>query len=74
MRAKGLALCLLLTACANVAQVPTTKVCVTEKHEVGSRVWVTEWSKEGQVAEILGPSGECRNPELPILAIAKAAT
>ncbi|HTM61058.1 MAG TPA: hypothetical protein VL199_11920 [Burkholderiales bacterium] len=73
MGTKGLALCLLLAACANVAQVPTTKVCVTDKHDVGSRVWITEWSKEGRVAEILGPSRECRNPEMPILAVAKAS-
>jgi len=72
VRASALAVSLLLAACAEVPQSPPAKVCVSEKHEVGSRVWVTEWGKEGRITELLGSSAECRNPELPILAIAKS--
>jgi hypothetical protein len=59
--------------CAQNPQSPTAKVCVTDKHEVGSRVWITEWGKEGRITEVLGPSQECRNPGLPVLAVAQAA-
>ena len=63
---------LLIAACAQIPQAPpTAKVCVTEKHDVGASVWVTEFGRPGTISEILGPSRECRNPALPILAIAK---
>lgn len=62
---------LLIAACVEIPQASTAKVCVTEKQEVGARVWVTEFSRNGTLTEILGPSRECRDPELPILALAK---
>ena len=64
-------LLVLLAGCAEIPQPATAKVCVTGKHDVGARVWITEFSKEGTITEIVGPSQECRNPALPILAIAK---
>jgi len=73
VRVSALAVSLLLAACAEVTQSPPAKVCVSEKHDVGSRVWITEWGKDGRITELLGPSRECRNPELPILALAKAS-
>ena len=72
MRSLGfLATLLLIAGCAELPQPATAKVCVTAKHDVGGRVWITELGKEGTITEILGPSRECRNPELPILALAK---
>ena len=62
---------IVLAACADIPQSRTAKVCVTDRQGAGSRVWVTEFSKEATISEVVGYSRECRNPNLPILAIAK---
>ena len=62
---------LLIAGCAEIPQASTAKVCVTEKEDVGARVWVTEFSGQGTITEMIGPSRECRNPAQPILALAK---
>jgi hypothetical protein len=66
-----IALSLLIAGCAEVPQPTTAKVCVTEKQDVGASVRIIELGKQGTITEVLGPSAECQNPELPILALAK---
>lgn len=66
-------LALLFAGCTEIPQRSTAKVCITDSQGVGSTVWITEFSGNGTVTEVLGPSRECRNPALPILAIAKAS-
>ena len=62
---------LLIAGCAEIQQTATTKVCVSDKQDVGARVPVIEFGRQGTITEILGPSRDCRNPELPVLAIVK---
>lgn len=72
MRAVVLSL-LLVAGCAEIPRTPTAKVCITESQGVGSSVKVIEFGGNGTVTEVLGPSRECRSPELPILAVVKAS-